>query len=97
MSKRKHVPQRTCICCGLKMAKRDLLRVVSAPDGKIVVDVTGRQNGRGAYICASCCRSAENIRRGRLEYSLKTKIDEDEWKVLTETLSVYSDGVFTSR
>ncbi len=88
MPKRKYVPQRTCICCGLKTDKRDLLRIVSAPDGRVVVDITGRQNGRGAYICAPCRRSTDNLRRGRLEYSLKTNIDEDEWKVLIETLSV---------
>ena len=88
MLKRKHIPQRTCVCCRLKSDKRALLRVVSEPNRGISVDATGKKNGRGAYLCKSCRESANSARRARLEYALKTKIGEDEWMALAEALSV---------
>ena len=79
MVKRRRVPVRTCVFCGLKAAKRDLMRIVSSPDGRIEVDSVGRLNGRGAYLCAECRSEPETLRRGRLEHSLKTGITEEEW------------------
>lgn len=49
--RRKHVPQRSCIACGQKTDKRRLTRLVYVPDEGIVVDHTGKRNGRGAYLC----------------------------------------------
>lgn len=46
----KHKPQRTCVVCRVKTDKRDLLRIVVA-DGKLQIDMTGKMNGRGAYLC----------------------------------------------
>jgi predicted RNA-binding protein YlxR (DUF448 family) len=45
------VPQRTCVACRQVRSKRDLVRVVRAPDGKVYVDETGKANGRGVYLC----------------------------------------------
>ncbi|HET90907.1 MAG TPA: YlxR family protein [Chloroflexi bacterium] len=47
----KHVPQRMCIACRTTRPKRELVRVVRTPDGAVIVDETGKQNGRGAYLC----------------------------------------------
>lgn len=47
----KHVPQRTCIVCRRKVDKRQLTRIVRTPDDGVVVDPTGKRNGRGAYVC----------------------------------------------
>jgi len=47
----KHVPIRTCAICREKDTKRGLTRVVRQPDGTVVIDPSGRLNGRGAYIC----------------------------------------------
>jgi predicted RNA-binding protein YlxR (DUF448 family) len=49
--RRKHVPQRTCIACRQVKSKRELIRIVRLPDGEILVDETGKANGRGAYLC----------------------------------------------
>ena len=87
MVKRKHTPLRTCVSCGLKTAKRDLLRVVAHPEAGVVVDAGGRQNGRGAYVCSSCRHSPQNLNRGRLERSLRTKIDRNGWAELLEAVS----------
>ena len=45
-------PTRTCVACRTERQKRDLLRVVRAPDGSVALDRTGRAPGRGAYLCA---------------------------------------------
>lgn len=46
----KKVPMRTCVITKEKLEKRDLLRIVRTPDGEVVVDPTGKANGRGAYL-----------------------------------------------
>lgn len=56
----KHVPQRTCIACREKGDKRGLIRIVRTPELDVVVDPTGKRNGRGAYLChqSSCWNRA---------------------------------------
>ena len=44
------VPQRTCIGCRVEQGKRDFVRIVRTPDGRVLVDETGKANGRGAYL-----------------------------------------------
>ena len=43
-------PMRTCVVTKEKCEKKDLLRIVRTPEGKIIVDLTGKANGRGAYL-----------------------------------------------
>lgn len=47
----KHIPMRSCIVCKETKDKSALLRIVRRADGEVVLDVTGRENGRGAYVC----------------------------------------------
>ncbi len=49
----RHIPQRTCIGCREEAGKRALVRIVRTPELRVVVDPTGRANGRGAYVHAS--------------------------------------------
>ena len=46
----KKMPERTCVITKEKLPKQELIRVVRTPEGKVVVDETGKQNGRGAYL-----------------------------------------------
>lgn len=86
----KHVPQRTCVGCGVSSAKRELVRFVRTPEGVVEPDPTGKRAGRGAYLCRNpeCWRPA--IMKGRLEHALKTKLNRDQRQSLvaygTETL-----------
>ena len=70
----KHVPQRTCAGCGRKTGKRELVRIVRAASGDVVMDPTGKLAGRGAYLCSdgACWESA--LKRRRLEHNLRTPI-----------------------
>lgn len=47
----KHVPQRMCVACREREAKRALIRVVRTPEGSVEIDPSGKRNGRGAYLC----------------------------------------------
>lgn len=51
--KPKKIPMRRCVATGERFEKKDLLRVVRTPEGKVVFDKTGKANGRGAYISKS--------------------------------------------
>ncbi|MEI3529539.1 MAG: YlxR family protein [Bacilli bacterium] len=46
----KKIPMRTCLVTREKLPKKDLIRVVRTPEGRIVLDETGKINGRGAYL-----------------------------------------------
>ena len=82
-AKTKRVPIRTCVSCRRKASKRELLRVVASAAGGVSVDAAGgRLKGRGAYLCAGCRAAPSALRRGRLEYALRTKIAEDKWNLL---------------
>lgn len=48
--KLKKIPMRTCVVTKEKLPKSDLIRIVKTPDGQVVVDETGKLNGRGAYL-----------------------------------------------
>ena len=70
----RHVPQRTCVVCGAKAAKQELVRVVRTPDGVVDVDLTSKRNGRGAYVCRRReCWGSERIRH-RLARALRAEL-----------------------
>ncbi len=50
----KKIPMRMCTACREMKPKRELVRIVKTPEGEIKLDLTGKLNGRGAYICKSC-------------------------------------------
>ena len=60
----KKQPVRTCIACREEFDKKDLLRIVKDKEGNISVDVTGKANGRGAYICkkAECSKKLKKAK-----------------------------------
>ncbi len=58
MSPRNHVPIRTCIVCGTRRRKHELVRLVLNEQGEIREDPRQKARGRGAYLCArNECRS----------------------------------------
>ena len=65
MQKQKKIPQRKCIACQDRDAKRDLVRIVKNKEGQIFLDKTGKANGRGAYICncVECLNKAIKTKR----------------------------------
>lgn len=70
-SKAKHVPMRTCIVTREKMPKKDLVRLVRTPDGKVVVDRTGKSKGRGANLSQNIEVFDTAVSKGLLRKALK--------------------------
>jgi hypothetical protein len=69
---------RTCLGCGLETEKRELVRIVRGPDGHVFVDPSGKQSGRGAYVCPkeACFEAA--VRKNRLGHALRAVVKEDD-------------------
>jgi uncharacterized protein len=63
-------PQRTCVACRTERQKRDLVRVVRTPAGDVVLDESGRINGRGAYLCGDGSCWAAALKKSSLERAL---------------------------
>ena len=61
----KKIPMRKCTGCGEMKPKKELVRVVKSPEGEISLDLTGKKNGRGAYVCkdAACLKKAQKTKR----------------------------------
>jgi uncharacterized protein len=77
MAPARRTPTRSCVVCRTARAKRDLLRVVRAPDGAVMYDPTGRANGRGAYVCRDGACIATATARGTLARTLEAAIPAD--------------------
>jgi predicted RNA-binding protein YlxR (DUF448 family) len=78
MLRPKHKPQRTCIVCKEVKDKRDLIRVVRTPAGQLMVDPTGKANGRGAYLCRQASCWEKNLPKQRLAQALKVTLTPEE-------------------
>lgn len=88
----KRVPKRHCTGCGTCKEKKELLRVVRTPNGEILVDLTGKASGRGAYICKSpeCLKKALKGKLARsLECVLPSEVQEE---LLKQVEKAASDG-----
>ncbi len=82
----RHVPERTCVACGRKRAKSELLRIVRRPDGKVEVDPQQREPGRGAYLCCDESCVARARKRGGLQRALHTAVPASFYDRVTAAL-----------
>ena len=66
--KTKKIPMRMCVGCGEMKPKKELIRIVTNPEGNVSVDPTGKKAGRGAYICKSteCLKKAGKSKKLRV-------------------------------
>lgn len=84
----KKIPMRMCTGCGEMKPKRELVRVVKNSEGEISLDLTGKAQGRGAYVCKSidCLKKARKSRR--IERSFKCRIPDELYdKMETEMIA----------
>ena len=83
----KKIPQRTCIGCNSKKDKKDLIRVVKNKDGEISIDLTGKKDGRGIYLCKSeeCLNKA--IKNKRISRTFEMEIDENIYESLRKFIN----------
>ena len=82
----KKVPLRQCIGCQEMKSKKEMIRVIKTAEDEIMLDATGRKNGRGAYLCPSmeCLKKA--VKGKGLERSFKMAIPKEVYETLEKEM-----------
>ena len=88
----KQETMRSCIGCGAKKPKKELIRIVREPDGSIHPDASGRSNGRGAYLCRNnaClqrCRKTNGLNR-----AFREQVTSSVYAALEKEFTELNDG-----
>lgn len=81
----KYVPERTCVACRHTTAKRDLIRLICS-DGVVEVDINGKKNGRGVYLCPRKECWDAGLKGNRIEHGLRTILSP----IAKQSLSEYA-------
>jgi hypothetical protein len=86
----KKIPLRQCVGCQEEKPKKDLIRILKTPEEEVVLDTTGRKNGRGAYICPDpeCLKKA--VKSKGLERSLKVSIPKEVYENLEKEMNAFA-------
>ena len=82
----KKIPLRQCIGCGEMKSKKEMIRILKTESEGIVLDATGRKNGRGAYLCPNmeCFRKA--VKNKGLERSFKMPVSREVYEALEKEM-----------
>ena len=88
----KKIPQRQCLGCRERKAKKEMIRVVRTTEGTVCLDFSGKLNGRGAYVCPNmeCLKKAQKSRS--LERCLEIEIPQEVYDRLTREMEVGGCG-----
>lgn len=83
----KKKPLRRCIACNNQKEKQELLRIIRNPQKELEIDLTGKKNGRGAYICKNeeCLNLAKKTKR--LERALEVNVKEEFYEEIRGVIS----------
>lgn len=82
------ISMRQCVGCGEMKNKKDMMRVLKSAEGPIVLDTTGKKNGRGAYLCMNKeCLVRARKNKG-LEKSFKMSIPDEIYENLEKEFEV---------
>ena len=88
----KKIPQRQCMGCRERKAKKELIRVVRQTDGTVSLDFSGKLNGRGAYLCPDPACLAKARKARSLERSLEVPIPEEIYARLEKEMEEGKDA-----
>lgn len=80
--KNKKIPMRQCVGCKEMKNKREMMRVLKTAEGPIVIDTTGRKNGRGAYLCMTKECLVKARKNKGLERSFQMSIPDEVYEEL---------------
>ena len=83
----KKIPLRLCVGCSEMKPKKDMIRVVKTPENEIILDTTGRKNGRGAYLCndVECLKKA--VKSSAIDRSLKINVEKSVYEEMERQMS----------
>ena len=88
----KKIPQRQCMGCRERKAKRELIRVVRTPEGNVNLDFGGKMNGRGAYICPQMDCLKKALKSKALDRSLEVTIPQEVYDRLEKEMEAGVNG-----
>ncbi len=80
--KQKKLPLRKCVVTQEMLPKKELIRVVRTPEGDVVIDQTGKVNGRGAYLSKDIDVVRQAEKKRTLDHHLKVKTSDDLYEQL---------------
>ena len=83
----KKIPERKCMGCNEKRPKKELIRVVRTPEGEVLLDITGKKSGRGAYICPKVSCFEKALKSKRLERTLEVEIPDSVYDDVKKSLA----------
>ena len=83
VARQRHIPERSCIACREKKAKRELIRLI-CNDGVVEIDLKGKGAGRGIYLCPMRGCWETGLKSNRLEHALRTDITFENRQALVE-------------
>ena len=89
----KKIPMRMCAACRTKKPKKELVRVVRTPEGEVLVDDTGRKNGRGVYLCRDNACLKKALKSHALERALEHEVGEETAAQLIKEFEAYGTEV----
>ena len=81
------IPMRKCVATQERLPKKELMRVVHTPEDTIIVDETGKANGRGAYVKKTKDAVILAQKTGALAKALETEIPSEVYQLLMEKCS----------
>ena len=84
--KTRKIPLRTCVITKEQLPKQELLRIVRTKEGEVLVDETGKVNGRGAYIKKDVNVLETAIKNKVLEKRLEISIDESVYEEIRKAI-----------
>ena len=82
----KKIPMRRCLGCMQSFPKKELIRVVRTPDGAVLLDLTGKKSGRGAYLCKDKACLKKAIKAKRIQNNLEVQLSDELIESLTKEL-----------
>lgn len=88
----KKVPMRQCVGCREMKNKKEMFRIIKTAENEIFLDVIGKKNGRGAYICPNEECLAQAVKNKGLERSLKTAVPREVIEDLTKEMKIIAKG-----
>jgi uncharacterized protein len=78
------IPLRKCVACQEMKPKKELIRVVRTPEGEVLIDLTGKKSGRGAYLCGKVACFKLAFKNKALDRALKQPVSADIYKQLEQ-------------
>ena len=82
----KKIPMRKCLGCMQSFPKKELVRVVRTPENEVIIDLTGKKSGRGAYVCRDKACLKKAIKAKRIQSNLEVQISDELIEALSKEL-----------